>query len=201
MTMTTTARCAFGAMALVGAGLLAGCADTPKNMNPRADAPLTYANVDLPRYMGKWYLVAHIPYFLEKGLVGSNTRYTLNADGKTVTENFSAYKGTFGGEEKKFEFTDTPDPTTGNAYWSVRLFWPVYVSQATLYVDDAYQYTLIGYKDKSLGWVFSRTPDLPEAKYQEFLKRFEEQGYDASRFRRIPQKPDQIGQPGYDPVE
>ena len=183
-------------LAVVGLAVIAGCADTPKNPNPRAEAPLTLAKVDLPRYMGQWYIVANIPYFLEKDLVASKTRYTLREDGKVV-ENFEALKGGFSGEVKQYEFVDTPDPATNNAHWSVKLFWPVYVSQDTLYVDDDYQYTLIGYKDKSLGWIFARKPELSEEKYQELLKRFEAEGYDISKFRRVPQRPEEMGKAGF----
>ncbi len=183
-------------VALSGLIAMTSCAETPKNPNPRADAPLSQPRVDLPKYMGQWYIVANIPYFLEKDLVSSKTKYTLRDDGKVV-ENFSAVKGGFDGELKEYEFIDTPDPSTGNSYWSVRLFWPVYVSQQTIYVDPDYQYTLIGYKDKSLGWIFSRTPDIGEAKYQELLKRFEAEGYDIAKFRRVPQHREQIGKPGF----
>jgi len=182
--------------ALIGWTAMTGCAETPKNPNPRADAPLTHAKLDLPKYMGQWYIVANIPYVLENDLVASKTHYTLRDDGKVV-EHFEALKGGFDGDVKKYEFIDTPDPSTGNAYWSVRLFWPIYVSQTTIYVDPDYQYTLIGYKDKSLGWIFSRTPELSEAKYVELLKRFEADGYDISKFRRVPQHREQIGQPGF----
>ena len=186
------------AMAIVAVST--GCADTPKNPNPRADVPLTYANVDLPKYMGRWYIVAHIPYFLEKNMVDVHTTWTLRDDGK-ITENFEARKGSFDSEVKKYEFVDTPDPKTDNAYWSVRLFGPISASQTTIYVDDAYQYTLIGYKDKSLGWVFSRTPEISDAKYQEMLKIFEQQGYDTSRFLKVVQKREQLGKPGFDSPE
>ncbi len=198
--MTTTPRSARSGfrylIALLGLTAMTSFADTPKDANPRADAPLSQPQIDLPKYMGQWYIVANIPYFLEKDLVASKTKYTLRDDGKVI-ENFSALKGGFDGDLKQYEFVDTPDPATGNSYWSVRLFWPIYVSQQTIYVDPDYQYTLIGYKDKSLGWIFARTPDIPEAKYQELLKRFQAEGYDASKFRRVPQHPDQIGKPGF----
>jgi apolipoprotein D and lipocalin family protein len=184
-------------LAALGLATLAACADTPKNPNPRADVPLTEAKVDLPRYMGRWYIVAHIPYFLEKNLVDVHTTFTLRPDGR-VTENFEAKKGGFDGEQKKYQFLDTPDPATGNAYWTISPFWPVSVGQTTIYVSPDYQYTLIGYKGKSLGWVFSRTPEISDAKYQELLKIFEQQGYDISRFEKVVQKPDQIGKPGFD---
>jgi apolipoprotein D and lipocalin family protein len=196
MSVSTRTRRLFASIGLIAFTLTAG-AEMPKNPNPRADAPLTYATVDLPKYMGRWYIVAHIPYFLEKNLVASQTEYVLRDDGKVV-EHFSAKKGGFDGDDKKYTFVDTPDPATGNAYWSVRFFWPIYVSQITTYVDDAYQYTLIAYKDKSLGWVYSRTPEISDAKYRELLGKFEQQGYDISQFRRVVQKPEQLGMPGFD---
>ena len=53
---------------LASVGLLAACASTPKNPNPRADVPVKLAKIDdLPRYMGKWYVIAEIPWFGEKG--------------------------------------------------------------------------------------------------------------------------------------
>jgi apolipoprotein D and lipocalin family protein len=192
-----TKRGATLVAAMAIAAATAGCADTPKNPNPRADVPLTYAKVDLPRYMGRWYIVAHIPYFLEKNLVDMHTTWTLRDDGK-ITENFEARKGGFPGEVKKYELLDTPDPKTGNAYWNIQFFWPFSASQTTIYVDDAYQTTLIGYKDKSLGWVFSRTPEISDAKYAEMMKIFEQQGYDTSRFLKVVQKPEQMGKPGFD---
>ena len=183
-------------LVIAACAAVAACSSTPPNPNPRANEPLRLANVDLPRYMGQWYIVANIPYFLEKDFVGSKTRWTLRADGKVV-ENFSARKGTFDGDLKTYEFIDTPDPATNNAHWSVRFFWPIYGQQDTLYVDENYEYTLIGYKDKSLGWIFARKPELSDAKYKELLQRFADQGYDTSRFRRVPQRPDELGKPGY----
>ena len=197
--MSIRPRFRDGLLSLVVVGtalLLASCVTTPPNTNPRADAPLRLAKVDLPRYMGRWYIIANTPYFLEKDLVASNTTYTLADDG-TVTEDFSGRKGGFDGELKRYRLINTPDPASGNGHWSVRLFWPIYVSQDTLYVDDDYQYTLIGYGDKKLGWVYARNPEMTDAKYRELLQQFEEFGYDTSRFRRIPQKPEDLGKPGY----
>jgi apolipoprotein D and lipocalin family protein len=183
---------------IVGAAVvfLSSCVMSPPNPNPRAHAPLQLAKVDLPRYMGRWYIIANTPYFLEKDLVASNTTYTLREDGK-VDEDFSARKGGFDGELKQYRLLDTPDPATGNAHWSVRLFWPIYASQDTLHVDNDYQYTLVGYGNRELGWIFARSPEMSDAKYRELLQRFDELGYDMSRFRRIPQKPEDLVKPGY----
>ncbi len=175
---------------------IAGCASTPSNPNPRAAQELKLAQVDLPRYMGRWYLIANIPYFGEKNYVASRAEWRLRDDGK-IADAYVGKKGGFDQPETRREFVDTVVPGTNNAHWSVRLIWPIYVSQLTLYVDDNYEYTLLGYPGKSLGWIFARKPEMSDAKYRELLEKFDEQGYDTSLFRRVPQKPEQIGKPGF----
>ena len=184
------------AVVLAAVLVLCACASTPKNPNPLASQELKLATLDLPKYMGRWYIIANIPYFGEKGYVGSRSEWALRDDGK-IDDAYIGRKGGFDAPETRRTFVDSVVPDTGNAKWRVRLFWPIYVTQLTLYVDPMYQYTILGYPDKSLGWIFSRTPFMPEAKYQEMLMRLEQQGYDISRFRRVPQQPEQIGKPGF----
>lgn len=184
----------FSALALVA--LVAGCSSTPVNPNPRAAQELKLAQVDLPRYMGHWYIIANIPYFGEKDYVAGQSEWTLRPDGK-IADAYIGRKNNFDAPETRREFVDTVVPDTGNAHWRVRIFWPISVSQLTLYVDPMYQYTVLGYPDKSLGWIFSRTPYITEAKYQELLGKLEEQGYDISRVKRVPQQREQMGKPGF----
>lgn len=176
--------------------LVSSCSSPVPNTNPQADAPLKTVAVDLPRYMGRWYVIANIPYFAEKGFVGSYAEWQLRPDGK-IDDHFYGRKQSFDAPFKHYRFVDTPVAGSNGGLWNVRLFWPVYVKQLTLYVDPDYQYTLLGYPDKSLGWVFSRQPVMSEAVYQSLLARFHEMGYDSSRFRRVPQLPEQLGQPGF----
>ena len=185
---------------LVASLLVGACATTPPNPNPRANEALRLAKVDLPRYMGRWYLIANIPYFGEKNYVASRAEWVLREDGK-IADAYIGRKGGFDQPETRREFVDTVVPGTDNAHWSVRLFWPITVSQLTLYVDDNYESTLLGYPGKSLGWIFARKPEMSDAQYRELLEKFDQQGYDISRFKRVPQKPEQIGQPGFQSPE
>lgn len=178
--------------------LMSACSQSPANPNPRADIPLKPASVDLPRYMGRWYVIAIIPYFLENKYVGSYTDWSLREDGK-IDDRYTAHKRTFDASPSRFHFVDSIVPGSGNGEWKVRIFWPVHVTQLTLYVDDDYRYTLLALGDKSLGWIFAREPDMSDDVYRSLLARFDAMGYDASRFRRVPQRPQQIGQPGFLP--
>ena len=181
---------------LATCALLVACSSTPPNPNPRASQELKLATVDLPKYMGHWYIIANIPYFGENGYVAGQSEWKLRPDGK-IDDAYIGRKGGFDAPETRREFVDTVLPDTGHAHWRVRLFWPISVSQLTLYVDPMYQYTVLGYPDKSLGWIFARTPYIPEAKYQELLGKLEEQGYDVSRVKKVPQQREQVGKPGF----
>ena len=190
--ITNSLLLAASALAMV---LIAGCA-TPYNPNPRRDAPQTLATLDLPRYMGHWYNVAHIPYFAERGMVGSYSEWTLRPDGQ-INDVYVGRKHTFETEESRDNFVDTVEPDSGNARWSVHVLGPITVTQLTLYVDPDYRYTILGWSDKSLAWIFARTPEIDDKTYAELLGRLDQMGYDTSRLLKVPQKPADLGQPGY----
>jgi apolipoprotein D and lipocalin family protein len=56
---------------------------------------------------------------------------------------------------------------------------------------------MFGENDRSLGWVFSRTPTIGDADYQALMDRFAELGYETTRFRKVIQLPEQIGMRGF----
>lgn len=190
--------CAAVAVAAVIAlsSTLTGCSNDPPNINPRANVPLATVPVDLPRYMGRWYVIANIPYFAERDMVGSRAEWKLRDDGK-IDDSFYGHKKTFDSPEKHYQFLDTPVAGSGGGEWSVQLFWPVHVTQLTLYVDPDYRYTLLGYPNKKLGWIFSREPDMSDDTYRSLLARLDAMGYDTSQFKRVPQRADQLGKPGF----
>jgi apolipoprotein D and lipocalin family protein len=174
---------------------LDACAHTPSE--PIADAPLKLApNVDLDRYMGRWYIIANVPYFAERGFVGSYVEYSKRADGD-IDDIFFGHKKTFDSELTRAALKDYVVEGTHNAKWRASPFWPIYFSYPIIYVDADYQYALIGYPDKSWGWIFARSPQMSDAKYQDLLQHFAAQGYDISTFKRVPQTPEQLGQPGF----
>jgi apolipoprotein D and lipocalin family protein len=72
------------------------------------------------------------------------------------------------------------------------------VTQLTLYVDADYRYTILGYPGKTLGWIFARDTDISDEVYQSLVARMNAMGYDTSRLRRIPQRANQLGQPGFE---
>ncbi len=129
---------------------LASCSNDPPNPNPRADMPLQSMPVDLPRYMDRWYVIANMPYFAERDFVATHVEWTLRPNGR-IDDVFYGRKKGFDKPETRHQFLDTVKPGSGGGEWSVRLFWPIHVTQMTLWVDPDYRYTILGYPNKKLG--------------------------------------------------
>jgi len=151
--------------------------------------PLMLAkNVDLDRYFGRWYVIANIPYFAERGNVGAYVEYARRPDGQIADVYYAREKG-FASPLTRREGHVYVVPGSNNALWRVTFFWPIYVSYPIIHVDAEYRTALIGYPDRSLGWVFSRDRDMDDATYRDLLTRFAAQSYDISQFQRVPQRP------------
>jgi apolipoprotein D and lipocalin family protein len=177
------------APALAACLLISGCSADPK--------PLTLApSVDLDRYAGRWYVIANIPYFAEKGNVGSYFDVSFPPGGG-LKDVYSAHPKDFSAPLTSFTMGGYIVPGTGNARWRESPFWPLYLSYLILYIDPEYQTALVGYPGRGYGWILARTPRIDEATYQSLLNRLQARGYDPGQFRRVPQTPGQIGNPGF----
>jgi apolipoprotein D and lipocalin family protein len=168
---------------------LTGCGGAP---DPLSLAP----DVSLDRYAGRWYVIANIPYFAEKGNVASYFDVSFEPGGG-LKDVYHALPGQFDAKPTEFTMGGYVVPGTKNARWRESPFWPVYLSYLILYVDPNYQYALVGYPGRGYGWIFARKPQIDEATYQLLLGRMKDEGYDTSLFRRVPQTPGQIGMSGF----
>ena len=146
------------------------------------------AHVDLPRYAGRWYIIANIPYFAERGMVGSwfDIRFTAP---DLFDDVYWARKEQLDAPLQSFTMRGYVVPESGNAYWRESPFWPLYLSYLILYVDPDYRYALVGYPGRGYGWVLSREPAMDDATYADLIGRFAAEGYDPKAFVRIPQRP------------
>ena len=155
-------------------------------------APLTSsADVDLERYMGRWWVISHIPYFAENGKVATADIYALKPDGNI--DNVFAYRKAFDQPEKRMQATAHVYPGTRNTHWQVR-FWGglIRAQLLILEVSPDYRWALIGNPDRSLAWVFARDPVMDDATLSGLQEKLRAYGYDPAALKRVPQTPDQL---------
>lgn len=178
-----TFRTARRLLAALSLGLLGACASV--GGTPALE---THARVDLPRYMGRWWVIAHIPYFAERGKVATADEYALRADGRI--DNVYVYRKAFDAPEKRMSGVATVVPGSNNARWQIRFFGGlVRADYVVLEVAPDYSWALIGHPGRKLAWVFARSPIMAETQYRQLVARFADYGYDPTKLQRVPQQP------------
>ena len=148
----------------------------------------TAAHVDLPRFMGAWYVIANIPTFIEKGAYGAVESYRLDSDG-TIDTTFTFNKGAFDGPRKRHNPRGFVLDNGSNAVWGMRFIWPIKADYRIVYVSDDYGRTIIGREARDYVWIMARTPVIADSEYQQLLDLVKREGYDIGKVQKVPQRP------------
>ena len=153
----------------------------------RSHAPLaSVERVDLQRFMGDWYVIAHVPSRPERDAVNAVESYRLAADG-TIETTFRYREGSTDAPLKTMRPRGFVRPHSGNAVWGMQFVWPIRAEYVIAYLDPAYEQTIVARTARDYAWIMARTPVIPEAEYARLVARLEQLGYATSRVRRVPQ--------------
>ena len=145
------------------------------------------AEVDLDRYMGDWYVIAHIPLRAEREAWDAVESYKRRDDGAIATT-FTFRKGSFEAPLETMRPVGFVHPGTGNAVWGMRLVWPLRAEYRIAWLDPAYTQVIIARNARDYAWVMARTPSIPDADYAAHVERLRAMGYDVGKLRKVPQR-------------
>lgn len=145
------------------------------------------ANVDLPRYMGDWYVIASIPTVQERDAVNAVESYVLQPDGRIGTT-FHFRRDSADGEAKTMHATGYVRAGTSNAVWGMQFIWPIKAEYIVAWLDPQYRTVIVARNKRDYVWIMARTPAIPEAQYELLVSRVVALGYDASKLRKVPQQ-------------
>ena len=160
--------------------LLAGCATSAK---PK---PVTASAVDLPKFMGAWYVLASIPLWPEKNSYNGVESYALDEKGRIQTT-YTFRKGGFDGPLKTFRPVARVHNRETNAEWKMQFLWPFSADFLIHYVSADYQETIIGEPGLDYVWLMSRSSAAGPGQLEALIARAGELGYDTNKVRRVPQ--------------
>lgn len=163
-------------------GSLAGCAVTPQKVTVPV-APM----VDLPRFMGAWYVIGVIPTFLEKDIYNAVESYERAPDG-TIATTFTFNRGGFDGPLKRMQPRGFVIEGTGNAVWGMQFLWPIKAEFVISHVDAQYSETIIARSARDYVWIMARTPTIDEARYARLVAKVKDMGYDTRKLVRVPHR-------------
>jgi apolipoprotein D and lipocalin family protein len=145
----------------------------------------TTKHVDIPRFMGDWYVVATIPTWIEQEVQNPREHYSLNANGSIAT----TFNYRRDGVARSLQMTGFVEDKKSNAVWSMQPFWPIRAEYLLVYLDEAYEYTIVGRSKRDFLWVMARKPGVAQEKLEELVEQAVKIGYDRDKIV-FPEHPD-----------
>ena len=142
--------------------------------------------VDLQKYMGQWFEVAHIPNSSQKNCFkNSKARYKLREDGKIDVRNSCIKKG---GQRQVADGVGQIVDSETHAELKIS-FVPLFKELGLfsgqykiLSLDPNYQYAIIGEDSLENGWILSRKSGLPLPVFSQLENEIRSLGYDSCSF-------------------
>jgi apolipoprotein D and lipocalin family protein len=173
---------------LAVAALLAACSGGETYRDTSVEMT-TVAEVDLDRYLGRWYEIARYPNSFEEGCVAVSADYALRDDGAVSVLNTCR------------KTLDDPDPTTAegvarpadatNARLKVTFVpWLGPLAEGDYWIlglSDGYTVSVVGAPSGGTGWILARTPQIAAADLQFAHEALSRNGYDIEQLSMTPQ--------------
>ena len=147
------------------------------------------SQLDVPRYLGRWYEIAKFPNWFQKKCAGdTSAQYRLQPDGTIEVLNqcrlqngqmeqaLGQAKQVGSADSPKLRVRFAPDwlaflPFVWGDYWVIDL-------------DPSYTLAAVSEPQRDYLWVLSRTPVVDAAQYEALLARLRAQGLDVSRLEK-----------------
>ena len=147
----------------------------------------TVDEVDINRFMGDWYVIAHIPSYVERNAFNAVESYKLNDDGSIATT-FTFNEGSVNGPVKTYHPKGFIVPNTNNAIWGMQFIWPIKAQYKIAYLDKDYQTTIVARDKLDYVWLMSRSKTMPYGQMIKFREMIREMGYSLENYREIEQE-------------
>ncbi len=139
--------------------------------NQKGETLPTATNVDVGRYIGKWYAVTTLPQSFTKGCVSQTAEYGILSE-KSISVLNTCYKEN--GKTKTITGKAVIVDSTTNARLEVtfnnfftRLF-RVKGEYVIIKLSEGYDTVLVGSTDRKSLWILSRTPNIDPATFAEY---------------------------------
>lgn len=140
--------------------------------------------VELEKYLGKWYEIAHLPAKFQEGCNETTATYTLSKDGRISVLNQCIKNGKMKQAKGKAKVVDKKS----NAKLKVTFFWPFYGDYWIIALGNDYDYAVVGTPNRKYLWILSRTPQMDDKLYSQSMEYAKSKGFDVNKLIKTLQK-------------
>ena len=131
-------------------------------------------DLDLSRYLGKWYEIARFDHRFERGMDNVTAEYILRDDGALDVINTGWKNGKVKVAKGK---AIQPSPKDESAHLKVSFFGPFYSDYNVMMIGDDYEIALVGSKSPKYLWILARNPYISDEVVGQVLEEAEGRGY------------------------
>ncbi len=151
------------------------------SLNAFAYDPLpTAQNVDVARYIGKWYTITSLPQFFTRTCVGQTAEYGILNEKQISVHNVCIKES---GKTSDINGVGTIKDAPNNARLSIKFdkFWLKLLGIKGEYViiklSEGYDSVLVGSTNRKSLWVLSRTPSIDPAVLEDYKAQARDLGF------------------------
>jgi apolipoprotein D and lipocalin family protein len=141
-------------------------------------------HVELKKYLGKWYEIAHLPARFQKGCTDTTATYTLSEDGSISVLNECRRSGKVKQAKGKAKVVDN----NSGAKLKVTFFWPFYGDYWIINLGKDYDYAVVGTPNRKYLWILSRTPQMDDKLFSQLIESVKSKGFDVNNLIKTTHK-------------
>ena len=128
---------------------------------------------DISRYCGKWYEIARLPNWFERGMSEVTAVYSLQPDGTVKVINRGIRNGKPVSTSGVARFTGKND----RGDLEVSFQWPFWGSYRVIRLEDDYTVAVVCGKSFDYLWILARKPELSSAKLARIIEFLRSRGF------------------------
>lgn len=152
------------------------------SVNDSIKIPLV-CDLDLNRYLGKWYEIGKLPAPGQSGLDNVTATYTMRKNGKIRVKNAGYKNGKKKGIKGSAWLRD--EKCAGGLY--VQFFWPFKGDYNVIRLASDYRYAVVMGDSRSSLWILSRTPRMKKEDLREILSFLKAHGFKVEKITKTKQ--------------
>jgi apolipoprotein D and lipocalin family protein len=141
-------------------------------------------HVELRKYLGKWYEIAHLPARFQEGCTDTTATYTLSEDGSISVLNECRR----GGKVKQAKGKANVVDKTSGAKLKVTFFWPFYGDYWIIDLGKDYDYAVVGTPNRKYLWILNRTPRMDGKLFSQLVESAKSKGFDMNNLIKTSHK-------------
>jgi len=136
--------------------------------------------VELEKYLGKWYEIAHLPARFQEGCSDTTATYTLSKDGSISVLNECMKNGKVKKAKGKAKVVDK----SSGAKLKVTFFRPFYGDYWIIKLGNDYDYAVVGTPNRKYLWILSRTPQMDDNLFSQLIEFVKSKGFNVENLIR-----------------